>query len=120
MSSASSVPVPAQIEYIQGVPVVAVLGRLDTITAAAFDAQVAAVLAQPCSRILLDMSAATYVSSMGLRSIFKLIRHAKVSGGKAGLFAAPAMIMELLEMSGFPVLIDIYPDRESALQSSGA
>jgi hypothetical protein len=32
-----------------------------------------------------------------------------------GLFAASPQIMEVIEISGFPSLLDVYPDRESAL-----
>lgn len=103
------------IESAEGIPVVVVAGRLDTSNTGVFDSQVAPLLSAPCPRILLDMKAVTFVSSLGLRSILKVIKHAAVSGGRAAAFSVPQMVLEVLEMSGFTALLDIYPDRESAL-----
>jgi anti-anti-sigma factor len=106
----------AAIEYVADLPIVTVSGRLDTVTAPAFDTQLAAVLAEPRRRILLDLSEVTFISSAGLRSILYLIKHAAAQKGRIGLFAAPPHILEVIEISGFPSLVDLYPDRESALK----
>ena len=90
MSSISPEGSTATIDHVQGVPVVAIFGRLDTQNAPAFDAQTAVLLKQPCSRILIDMQSMTYLSSMGLRSILRLIKHAAVSGGAGGGVFCPA------------------------------
>lgn len=97
---------------------VAISGRLDTTSAPAFDAQTASLLEEKHARVLLDLSAVTYVSSAGLRSILKIIKHTAASGGRTGVFSVPAQILEVIEISGFQPLLDIYPDRESALQGS--
>jgi len=95
-------------------------GRLDTANTGAFDGGVALLLTQPCPRILLDMHGLSFVSSLGLRSILKLIKHAAVSGGRAAAFSVPPMVLEVLEMSGFTTLLDVYPDRESAVNGGGS
>ncbi len=109
----------ANIEHLQGVPVVTISGRLDTNTAPLFDAQVTPILAKTAQPILLDLTDVTFISSAGLRSILQLIKHTSAYGGRLGLVAVPAHIMEVLEISGFPSLLNIYLDRASALQSSG-
>jgi len=105
----------ATIEHISESLIVAISGRLDTATAPAFDAQLAPLLAQPHPHILLDLSAVTYISSAGLRSILQLVKHASAHGGRLGLFSAPPHIMEVVEISGFPALLDVYDDRDAAL-----
>jgi anti-anti-sigma factor len=105
----------ATVEHVGALLVVTVDGRLDTASAPAFDAQLAPLLAEPRPHILLDMAETTYISSAGLRSILQLVKHAAAHGGRVGLFAAPPHIMEVVEISGFPSLLDIYPDREAAL-----
>jgi anti-anti-sigma factor len=120
MSSASHASPPARIESVQNIPVVVMPGRLDTGSMPAFDAQMAPLLTEPHRRILLDMGAVTFISSLGLRSLLKLIKHAAASGGRAALFAVPAPILEVIEMTGFSSLVDLYPDRASALSSSAA
>jgi anti-sigma B factor antagonist len=108
----------ATIEHIGHVLVVAISGRLDTSSAPVFDAQLAPLLAQPRPRILLDLGAVTYVSSAGLRSILQLVKHAAAHKGRVGMFGAPPHIMEVIEISGFPSLLDVYPDRTAALSAT--
>jgi anti-anti-sigma factor len=98
--------------------VVTVVGRLDTATAPAFDAQIAALLEEKHKRVLLDVSRLVYLSSLGLRSILKIIKSTAQNGGRTGIFSVPPQVMELIEISGFQSLLDIYPDRESALTAS--
>jgi len=105
----------AAIEHVRDLPIVTVSGRLDTVTAPAFDAQLAAFLADPRPHILLDLGEVTFISSAGLRSILHLIKHTAAHGGRLRLFAAAPHIVEVIEISGFPSLVDLYPDRESAL-----
>ena len=120
MHSTSPVSVPAHVVCMQGIPVVVISGRLDTTNASVFEAQTASMLEEKHARVLLDLSSATFISSAGLRSILKIIKHTAVSGGRTGVFAAPANILEVLEISGFQLLIDIYPDQESALNGRHA
>jgi len=72
------------------------------------------------SRILVDLSAVTYISSAGLRSILRLIKHTAVHGGRTGIFGGAAQVMEVFEISGFGPLLDVYPDRENALNGGSA
>jgi anti-sigma B factor antagonist len=95
-------------------------GRLDTISAPLFDAQAAPFLTETRNRVLFDFSGLTYISSAGLRSILRIIKHTAACGGRAGVFAVPTHILELIEISGFQSLLDIYPDRETALNGSPA
>jgi len=69
-------------------------------------------------RVLLDFSGMTYISSAGLSSILRIVRGTAVRGGRTGVFAVPAHILEVIEISGFRAMIDIYQDRESALSGS--
>ncbi len=118
MDSTYHVSAPAHVTCVEGIPVIAVCGRLDTVNSAAFDAQTASVFADRCARVLLDMSAATYLSSAGLRSILKIIKQVAGCGGRVGMFSVPTTILEIIEISGFQALLDIYPDRETALKES--
>jgi anti-sigma B factor antagonist len=106
------------IEYVQDLPIVVISGRLDTVTAPAFDAHVGPFLATARPRMLLDLTQVTYVSSAGLRSVLRLIKHATAQGGRLAVFGAQPSILEVIEISGFPALIDLYPDRESALNAA--
>jgi anti-anti-sigma factor len=104
-----------KVEHLGTLLLVTVVGRLDTGTAPAFDAQLAPVLAEPRPHILLDLGSVAYISSAGLRSILQLVKHTAAHGGRVGIHSAPGHIMEVVEISGFPSLLDVYPDRASAL-----
>jgi anti-anti-sigma factor len=120
MHSNSPGSVPAHVVCIHGIPVVSLTGRLDTASSPAFDSQIAELFEEKHQRILLDFSELTYISSMGLRSLLKIVKHTAQSGGRTGIFSVPGRILEVIEISGFQSLLDIYPDRESALNGSRA
>lgn len=105
----------ATVERVNGVPVVRISGRLDANTAAAFDAQMGSLTAAPEKRILVDLTQVPYVSSAGLRSILQLVKHTAASGGRLGLFGASEQVAEVIEISGFPSLLDLFPDEATAL-----
>lgn len=103
------------VEHIDGRLIVTVIGRLDTVSAPSFDLQLAPLLARPRPHILVDLSGVSYISSAGLRSILQLVKHSASHGGRVGLFGAQPQIVEVIDISGFPSLLDLYPDRETAL-----
>lgn len=111
---------PARIECVRGIPVISIAGRLDTTSAPLFDAQAAPLLAEARSRILLAFSGLTYISSAGLGSVMRIAKSAANSGGRAAIFAVPAHVLDLIRISGFQPMLDIYPDRETALNGSSA
>jgi anti-anti-sigma factor len=120
MQSTSPASVPAHVVCTQGIPIVYVSGRLDTASSPAFDSQTVSLFEEKHPRVLLDLSGLTYISSMGLRSILKIVKHTAQHGGRTGIFSVPAQILEVIEISGFQSLLDIYPDQETALNGSRA
>jgi len=94
------------------VQVVALAGRLDNLTAAEFDAQIAAS-AGACT--VLDLAKLEYISSAGLRSVLGALKRSSASGGKLALAAPIAPVVEVFEISGFVTLIPVYPDLASAV-----
>jgi anti-anti-sigma factor len=100
--------------------VVAVSGRLDTVSAPVFEAQTASLLGETHARVLLDLSGLTYISSMGLRSIIRIIKHTAACGGRTGIFAVQPQILEIIEITGFDLLLDVFPDRETALNGKSS
>jgi len=118
MESTQQASAPARVTVVQGIPVVEVSGRLDVTTAPLFDEQTAPLFANRCERVLLDLSAVSYISSAGLRSVLKIIKLCAASGGRVGIFGVSSHILEIIEISGFQALLDTYPDRETALKES--
>jgi anti-anti-sigma factor len=92
-------------------------GRLDTITAADFERNVLAALDAGASRLLLDLSDVTYMSSGGLRIALLAARRLRGSGGKLALCVPQASIASLFEISGFNTILSIHRDRAGALSA---
>jgi anti-anti-sigma factor len=106
----------ASFEQLGPLLLIAVSGRLDTVSAPHFDEQIAPALAGQPAQILLDMSGVSYVSSAGVRSVLQLVKIAEENGARVGLFSVPAQVMEVIEISGLPSRLDLYADRASALK----
>lgn len=47
--------------------------------------------------------------------MLQLVKFTSAHGGRVGIFGAPPHIMEVIEISGFPSLMDIYADKATAI-----
>jgi anti-anti-sigma factor len=106
----------ASFEQLGPILLIAISGRLDTVTAPQFDEQLASALAAQPKHLLVDLSGVSYISSAGVRSVLQLVKIAGENGGRVGLFSVPAQVMEVIEISGLPSRLDLYADRASALK----
>ena len=97
-----------------GVQVVELTGRLDNLTAAEFDKQVAELASE---RTVLDLANLQYISSAGLRSVLAAFKRATAAGGKLALAAPGPAIVEVFEISGFVTLIPVFQDRAAAVSA---
>lgn len=77
---------------------VALSGRLDTITAPELEAQLDELTALPIALVIFDMSDLEYISSAGLRVIFKAVKTMKTNGGKAGVLKMQPQIKKVFDI----------------------
>lgn len=97
--------------------VVALAGSLDSTTAPALETKLAYLLAEGGAKILtLDLAALEFISSMGIRIIFKTRKDLARSGGSLCLARIPAPIQKALE------IIDALPSMQvfSSIQEMDA
>jgi anti-anti-sigma factor len=87
-------------------------GRLDNLTAADFDKQVADLSG---SRTVLDLAKLTYISSAGLRSVLSALKRSAAEGGKLVVAGPSPAVVEIFQISGFVTLIPVHPDRKAAV-----
>ena len=92
---------------------VAVSGRLDATTYETFQKE-AVDQTNGKKNILLDLSALEYISSSGLRSILFMAKRAASLCGFFALTGCSGVVMEVLKMSGFSGLINMYPSVKEA------
>lgn len=90
-----------------GKTVLAVSGRIDTLTSGEFQQQALAALEQACGGMLIDCGQLEYVSSAGLRSLLVLAKYAQGKGREVCLCRLNHLVGEILEMSGFDSFFSI-------------
>lgn len=82
-----------------GVQQVAVGGRLDTHTYAELDQALAPVLADPAiTSLVLDLAGLDYISSAGIRSVFKARKALAVRNGKVLVVNPQPQIQKVFDM----------------------
>lgn len=94
--------------------VVAPAGRLDSVTSSAFERQLAAIIGRGDGRIVLDLGAVEYISSVGLSAILSAAKKMKSVNGRLALANLNDRVRLVFEMSGFLRLLPVYGTVEEA------
>ena len=103
------------INYQDGICVITLSGRFDSVAAPLFDVWLGEHEASENMRYLLEMQEVPYITSAGLRSILKLHKLAEVKGGRVALCNVVTAVQDLFKMAGFSTFLKLYDTRESAL-----
>lgn len=102
---------------IGGFVVVAPAGRLDSVTSPAFERQLSAIIGRGDTKIVLDLSAAEYISSVGLSAILSAAKKMKSANGRLALASLNDRVRLVFEMSGFLRLLPVYKIVEEAIDT---
>lgn len=100
------------------VEVIAVHGRIDTLTAPEFEQFMRDRLEQGQYRLVLDLVDLEYISSAGLRSLLVTAKKAKAQGGFLVCCGLQEMVNRVFEVSGFSQVIPVYASVEEAVAAS--
>ena len=92
-------------------------GRLDAVTVPAFEAMLTEHLNAGRSRLVIDLSGVTYISSSGLRALLSVRRRARSDGGDVVLCNMLPRVREIFEMVGFVSLFRIAPSVQEAART---
>jgi serine/threonine-protein kinase RsbW len=106
-------PFPAA-THADGVRVVAPAGRLDSAGARDFEAALLAQLDAGYTRLVVDMDAATYIASTGLKALLTTLRRLDEVGGAIALTGMNSRVREIFRMSGFDRLFTIAATLDDA------
>lgn len=98
----------------EGITLITVQGRIDTITAGDFEAKVTQ-LTDGSGNIIIDCAQMDYISSSGLRVFLVLQKRIKAMGGVLKLCSLQPSIKEIFDISGFSTIFSIYTDQASAI-----
>ncbi len=101
------------------VTVVSLLGRLDAAGSRLLEPWMAAFVARGETRLVLDCSAMTYISSAGLRGVLVGAQACRKAGGSLALAALDSHCRAVLQASGLLLVLDCHDTVEAALAAPG-
>jgi anti-anti-sigma factor len=99
------------------VVLIEVEGELDAYTARELDRTLDDILAQGRSRLVLDASQMSFISSAGLRSITFAQQKAQQQGGEVRVFGLNAQVRRVFEMAGLDEYLHLSENRQEAVES---
>ena len=108
-----------QTSEVAGVVVVRLIGSLDTATSAGAMERLHGLVAPPGekagTRMVLDCSALSYVSSAGLRVFLTTSKKLTAAGGALRLSGLNETVKEVFEISGFQAIFKVFGSVDEAL-----
>lgn len=98
------------------VAVVAISGRVDSLTAVTLESELTKVMKEH-KKIVLDMKSVEYVSSAGVRTIMKVLQSTQKSGGGVKLASVSKTVSEVLENVGMTQIVKVFSSADEAVAS---
>jgi anti-anti-sigma factor len=99
------------------VAVVAVSGRLDTVTVSDFDGKWGELVTPDMNKVVIDLGSLEYISSAGLRSILVAGKQMKSRGGALAVSGLTGMVADVFSISGFDKLLPLYGNTDEAVSA---
>lgn len=103
-----------QVAAIEDYTLFNVEGRVDTTNASELEKSILEIVEGGCSKIILDCSGLTYISSSGLRVFLIVQKKMMAINGQFRLCSLQPGIKEIFDISGFSSIFSLFPDKETA------
>lgn len=91
-------------------------GRLDAISSPAAEKKVFDCINNGQSKVLLDFSGVSYLSSAGMRMLLSTTKKLKTLAGKLVVCSITSNVMDVLKMSGFDHVLELAKTEEEGLR----
>jgi len=98
-----------------GVLVIYLNGRLDATTSTGLQKEINQLIESGETKILINFEKLGYISSAGLRVLITTVKLLKSKQGKLVLSNMSSIIFDVLKVSGFTKVLNIYDSEEEAL-----
>jgi anti-sigma B factor antagonist len=89
-------------------------GGLNSDTAAEFVSQLEALVDAGLTKIIVDCTSLSFISSFGIGALFRLHRKLAKHGGDVKIAAVPSFVLQALNVVKMGQLLGIYPDVNQA------
>ncbi len=97
--------------------IVSVEGRIDTTNANEFEKAMMSVVESGSSKIVLNCTGLSYISSSGLRIFLIVQKKMMATKGLLRICNLQPVIKEVFDISGFSTIFSIFPDQDSAMNA---
>ncbi len=102
----------------EGVLVVQFCGRLDTTTSPDAENELMARIDEGKTLIIIDFNETAYIASSGLRVLLKTAKMLEKRAGRFALCRANQQVLDVLEMSGFLMIMQHFLSLDEAVSFS--
>lgn len=99
-----------------GVLIMRMRGRLDALSSTEAEKKICDSADSGQWKVVLDMSGVTYVSSAGLRMLLSSTKKLRSYSGKLALCSTTPNVLDMLKISGFDHVLELYKTEEEALK----
>jgi anti-sigma B factor antagonist len=96
-----------QSRRIPGAAVVAAEGELDLATAPVLLEEALRLISRGHDRLVIDLSAVSFLDSSGINALVRIMRSARTSGGTVAIAAPPRPVAKVFELSGLDQVLPI-------------
>ncbi len=76
------------------------------------------LIAKKVPRILLDLSAVTYIDSSGLATMIETLQRIQSYGGKFAMFGLRESVKHVFEIARLDQIFSLYPDEAAAIAAT--
>jgi len=100
-----------------GVVIVRPVGEIDALTASSFAAVLNQQLQAGGKQLVIDLEQVEFMSSAGLRVLLMVLKELRRQQGNLRLAAVRDKVLQILQMSGFSTIFQLFPTVEDATAS---
>lgn len=109
-------PVKVKQEKKGKVLVLRISGRLDALSSEETERTVTKLITNGEHQVLFDFTGVDYLSSAGMRMLLAAYKKLKSVSGKMAVCSVGDGVMDILKMSGFDEILNVYSEEEEALK----
>jgi len=99
-----------------GVKVIRIEGHLDTQTSPDAQAQLAQLIDQGATKLIVNFEKLDYISSAGLRVLLKAAKQLKGNSGELRICSLNEVVQEVFDISGFTTILTVTKTEPEALE----
>jgi len=103
-----------KVEEIDKKIILRLIGRLDAASSSVLQNKLNILINEQYFEILLDFSNIDYLSSAGLRVLLSFTKKCKENKGRLGMFNINDDVMEIIKLTGFDKILNIYKKEKDA------